>query len=50
MVWGRMEAGDLILSVRSNGLGMSEEEVEFVLTDSNRIHERQLRRRSGECE
>ncbi|MBS5142343.1 MAG: sensor histidine kinase [Firmicutes bacterium] len=38
VVWGRMEAGDLILSVEDNGLGMSEEEVEFVLTDSNRIH------------
>lgn len=38
VVRGRMEAGDLILSVEDNGMGMSEEEVEFVLTDSNRIH------------
>ena len=38
VVRGKMEAGNLILSVEDNGLGMSEEEVEFVLTDSNRIH------------
>lgn len=37
-VRGRKEEGNIILSVEDNGLGMSQEEVEFVLTDSNRIH------------
>ena len=37
-VTGRKEGEVIILAVEDNGLGMSEEEVEFVLTDSNRIH------------
>lgn len=37
-VTGRKEGETIILSVEDNGLGMTEEEVEFVLTDSNRIH------------
>lgn len=37
-VRGRKEEGNIILSVEDNGLGMSQEEVAFVLTDSNRIH------------
>lgn len=38
IVKGKKEKGNIILSVEDNGLGMSQEEVEFVLTDSNRIH------------
>ncbi len=37
-VSGKMEDGKIILAVADNGIGMSEEEVRFVLTDSNRIH------------
>lgn len=37
-VTGRMEDGNIILAVTDNGIGMSEEEAGFVLTDSNRIH------------
>lgn len=38
IIKGKKEQGNIILSVEDNGLGMSQEEVEFVLTDSNRIH------------
>lgn len=38
IVKGKKEKGNIILSVEDNGLGMTQEEVEFVLTDSNRIH------------
>lgn len=37
-VTGRREDGNVILAVSDNGIGMSEEEVELVLTDSHRIH------------
>ena len=37
---GRLKEGDVILSVQDNGLGMSEEEVSLILTDSNRIRKR----------
>lgn len=37
-VTGREEDGVLVLAVSDNGIGMSEEEVALVLTDSNRIH------------
>lgn len=37
-VTGKLVDGNIILSVTDNGLGMSEEEVSLVLTDSNRIH------------
>lgn len=37
-VTGRLQNDKIILSVADNGLGMSEEEVAFLLTDSNRIH------------
>ena len=37
-VTGREENGTVILSVSDNGLGMSEEQVRLVLTDSARIH------------
>lgn len=37
-VTGRKEGGNIILAVTDNGMGMSEEEVSLVLTDSNRIH------------
>lgn len=37
-VEGKQEDGNLILSVVDNGIGMSEEEAAFVLTDSNRAH------------
>lgn len=37
-VTGKMEDEKIILSVTDNGMGMSEEEVEFLLTDSNRVH------------
>lgn len=37
-VTGRKKDGNLILAVTDNGLGMTEEEVSLVLTDSNRIH------------
>lgn len=39
-VTGREEGGSVILAVSDNGIGMSEEEVSLVLTDSNRIHKR----------
>lgn len=38
IVKGKKEKGNIILSVEDNGVGMSQEEVEFVLTDSKRIH------------
>lgn len=37
-VTGKLADGNLILAVTDNGLGMSEEEVDLVLTDSDRIH------------
>lgn len=39
-VTGKMEEGGILLAVSDNGIGMSEEEVRLVLTDSNRIHKR----------
>lgn len=36
-VTGRLEGQNLILSVVDNGVGMSEEEVKFILTDSSRV-------------
>ncbi len=37
-VTGREQDGKVLLLVEDNGLGMSEEEVAFLLTDNNRIH------------
>ncbi len=37
-VAGRQEDGKIRLSVIDNGIGMSKEEVEFLLTDSSRVH------------
>ena len=37
-VTGTLKDGNVTLSVADNGVGMSEEEVSLVLTDSNRIH------------
>lgn len=37
-VTGRLENGMVILSVKDNGVGMSANEVELLLTDSNRMH------------
>ncbi len=37
-VTGEKKDDNIILSVMDNGMGMSEEEVSLVLTDSNRIH------------
>ena len=37
-VTGRVENGTVILAVSDNGLGMTQEEAELVLTDSTRIH------------
>ena len=37
-VMGRQEDGNIILSVMDNGIGMSEDEVSLILTDSNRVH------------
>ncbi len=39
-VKGRLKESNVILSVQDNGLGMSEEEVSLILTDSNRIRKR----------
>lgn len=39
-VTGRVKDGNVIFSVTDNGMGMSEDEVNFVLTDSNRVHKR----------
>ena len=36
-ITGRREEGTVILAVTDNGIGMSEEEVRFVLTDSTRV-------------
>ncbi len=36
-VTGRKEGGTIILSVSDNGVGMSEEQTEFLLTDSSRV-------------
>lgn len=38
IVSGRQEDGTIILAVADNGIGISEEEVDFLLTDSNRVH------------
>nr|WP_264472771.1 sensor histidine kinase [Extibacter muris] len=37
-VAGRLEGSDLILAVTDNGMGMTREEAELVLTDSERVH------------
>lgn len=37
-VSAKLRDGNVILAVEDNGVGMSEEEVSLVLTDSNRIH------------
>lgn len=37
-VTGRLEGSDLILAVTDNGMGMTREEAELVLTDSERVH------------
>lgn len=37
-VIGRKQDGNVILSVTDNGIGMSEEEVRFLLTDNGRVH------------
>lgn len=37
-VIGRKEGGDLVLTVKDNGIGIPEEEVKFLLTDNNRVH------------
>ena len=37
-VTGRLEEDKIILAVADNGMGMSEEEVSLLLTDSNRVH------------
>lgn len=37
-VTGTLQEGIIMLSVTDNGVGMSEEEAELVLTDSNRMH------------
>lgn len=37
-VTGRQKDGEIILSVTDNGIGMSEDEVSLILTDSNRVH------------
>lgn len=37
-VSGRLEDDQIIFAVIDNGIGMSEEEVQFLLTDSSRIH------------
>lgn len=38
LVSGRREGETLLLSVTDNGIGMSREEVQYLLTDSSRIH------------
>jgi len=37
-VTGRLEGSNLILAVTDNGMGMTREEAELVLTDSERVH------------
>ncbi|MCM1181271.1 MAG: sensor histidine kinase [Clostridium sp.] len=37
-VTGTLKEGNIILSVADNGMGMAEEEVKSLLTDSNRVH------------
>lgn len=37
-VEGRLKNDDIILEVIDNGLGIAEEEVEYLLTDSTRVH------------
>lgn len=37
-VTGRREGENILLAVTDNGMGMTEEEVELILTDSNRVH------------
>ncbi len=39
-VSGKKEGGNIILSVSDNGVGMSEEDVKLILTDSRRVHTR----------
>ncbi len=39
-VTGRLEDGNVILSVTDNGIGMSEEQVALILTDSSHMHKR----------
>lgn len=39
-VAGRKEADNIILSVEDNGMGIPEDEVDFILTDSNRVHKK----------
>ena len=37
-ITGKLTGGELVLAVTDNGIGMSEEEVRLILTDSDRIH------------
>lgn len=37
-VEGTMNNGDIVLSVKDNGIGMTEEEARLVVTDSSRVH------------
>ena len=39
-ITGKMKDGNIILAVRDNGIGIPEEEVEFLLTDNNRVRKK----------
>ena len=49
-VTGRCEEGRIILAVTDNGIGMTEEAVKYVLTDSGRVPKRGFRCGTGQCE
>lgn len=48
-VTGRLREGNIVLSVEDNGIGMSEEEVRFLLTDSSRVRKHGSGGWSCEC-
>ena len=37
-MWGARRGENIVFSVAGNGIGMSEEEVSLILTDSKRVH------------
>ena len=47
-VTGRLEEGNVILTVEDNGIGIPPEEAELLLTDDRRVHKK-VGRRACEC-
>ena len=40
IVQGRKEEDEILFTIADNGMGIPEEEVEFLLTDTKRVHKK----------